>query len=236
MGKNESKIYVTLRKRLVKVKSLLILLEKFYFMPNRIFGFAFNIAWNLRELQAMRDKRYRDLKRKSKKSSEFNDLMASIELREKLAPEGRVIALLRAGKDLKLSLALVKVIEWVDLLGRGFTERDIWSLDESMALRIGNQLLELERITHGWPESQEFKTFEDWSKSLIKHGTALVKYGRKDFENEKLLDIALKLKNAGEEDEYLEIIERIHLQEHVAMEDTKLAYIFIAENFKALWD
>jgi len=205
-------------------------------MPNRIFDLLFNIAWGARELKALKVKRYREANKKYKKSMEFNDLMYAFELREKIAPEDKFIIFFRRGKELKFSNILNKVVEIEDKIGRGFTERDVWNLDESMALRLGAQLLELEKITHSYPESKEYECLEDWRKVLRTHGRSLLKYGTKEEDNQKLLEIAVKLRNAGEEEEYQEIIDRLHNQEHVILEDVRSAYIFISENFSALWD
>lgn len=220
----------------LRVRSFFLTLERFYFMPNRIFDLLFNIAWGARELKALKDKRYRKANKKYKKSKEFNDLMYAFELREKIAPEDKFIIIFRKGRELKFSNLLNKLVEIEDKLGRGFTERDLWNLDESMALRLGTQLLEFEKITHSYPESKEFQSLEDWRKVLRTHGRALLKYGMKEEDNHKLLEIAVKLRNAGEEDEYQEIIDRLHNLEHVMLEDVKAAYLFLGENFSALWD
>ncbi len=229
-------IYLKLRGFLIKQREGFLLLERLYFMPNMVFGFLFNIAWGVCELKAMRYKSYRLAKKKSKKSMLLTDLISTSDLRERLAPEGIFIVLFRKGSELKFSNTLSKVIEWVDLLGRGYTDKDIWNLSESLALKTGQQLLELERVSHGWPESSEFKTFEDWSNALTTHGNALIRYGSGEEDNSRLLAIAEKLKNAGEEEEYQEIIKRIENQDLLIQEDARLAYLFISNNFALLWD
>lgn len=229
-------MYLKVRGFLVRQREGFLLLERLYFMPNKVFGFLFNIAWGVRELKALRDKSYRVASKKSKKSMLFNDYMLASELRDRLAPEGILIEFFRKGMELKFSNALSKVIDWVDLLGRGYTDKDVWNLNDSLALKTGEQLLELEKVSHGWPESEEFKTFQEWSKALKIHGNALVRYGSGEIDNSKLLAIAEKLKKAGEEEEYQEIINRIEKQELLLLEEVRLAYLFISNNFAALWD
>ncbi len=229
-------MYLKLRGFLIKQREGFLLLERLYFMPNRVFGFLFNIAWAILEVRALRNRSYREAKKKSKKSMVFSDFILASELRESLAPEGKLIVFFRNGIELKFSILLNKLLELLDLIGRGYTDKDIWNLNESLALKTGQQLLELERVSHGWPESAEFKTFEDWSKALTTHGNALIKYGSGEVDNSRLLSIADKLKKAGEEEEYQEIIKRIEKQDHLILEDARLAYLFISNNFALLWD
>lgn len=229
-------MYLKVRSFLVKQREGFLLLERLYFMPNRVFGFLFNIAWGILEVKALRNRSYREAKKKSKKSMMFNDLMLASELRESLVPEGKLIVFFRNGMELKFSNLLNKLLELLDLIGRGYTDKDIWNLNESLALKTGEQLLELERVSHGWPESEEFKTFQDWSKALKIHGNALVRYGSGEIDNSKLLAIAEKLKKAGEEEEYQDIINRIEKQELLMHEEVRLAYLFISNHYASLWD
>lgn len=229
-------MYLRVRSFLVKQREDFLSLERLYFMPNRVFGFLFNIAWGILEVKALRNRSYREAKKKSKKSMMFSDFILASELRESLAPEGKLIVFFRNGMELKFSNLLNKLLELLDLIGRGYTDKDIWNLNESLALKTGEQLLELERVSHGWPESEEFKTFQDWSKALKIHGNALVRYGSGEIDNSKLLAIAEKLKKAGEEEEYQEIINRIEKQELLLLEEVRLAYLFISKNFASLWD
>lgn len=61
-------------------------------------------------------------------------------------------------------------------LTRGWDDRATWSLDDHLCQTLGAQLIHLADTSHGWPESEEFPTFEIYAEALKKHGNALTKY------------------------------------------------------------
>ena len=70
---------------------------------------------------------------------------------------------------------------------RGWDDRSLWSLDWYICHTLGAQLTELAATTHGWPQSDEYPTFEDWQAALRTHGSALTEAANtdisEDFEN-----------------------------------------------------
>ncbi len=53
-----------------------------------------------------------------------------------------------------------------------------------LARWLGAQLLSLAAEAHGWPESAEFRTFEDWVHALRTNGEALLAYAADDADGQ----------------------------------------------------
>lgn len=51
---------------------------------------------------------------------------------------------------------------------RGFSDAETWSLDYSFAKFILPRLVRLKEVKRGWPDCDEFPTFEDWNVALDK--------------------------------------------------------------------
>lgn len=62
---------------------------------------------------------------------------------------------------------------------RGWDETATWSLDTHLGRTLGSQLIALAEVSHGWPQSDEFPEYEDWTAALRAHGATLIEYGRK---------------------------------------------------------
>lgn len=49
---------------------------------------------------------------------------------------------------------------------KGYCDKDIWNLDDTILEYLGQTLLSLSQVTHGYPGNEEFNTFEKWQKYL----------------------------------------------------------------------
>ena len=154
--------------------------------------------------------------------------MALFDLRQEYYPDTLWEDFLRLILKAKLGSLGNALLNTLDRFFKGWDQSEIWNLDQSMAHRIGKQLLELAEQSHGWPESVEFPTPESWVKALQLHGNQLIAYAasdtlvepsqdniRGDFElpNEDLQNIEKALKLGAKE-----------------------AYTFIANHHQSLWD
>lgn len=97
-------------------------------------------------------------------------------------------------------------------LTRGWDDRATWSLDDHLCKTLGEQMLHLAETTHGWPQSEEFPTFEDFQAALRVHGTALVTYSKRWDE---MLDNDVEEKVRG---------------------DAQTALRWVADHLGTLWD
>lgn len=59
---------------------------------------------------------------------------------------------------------------------RGWDDRSLWSLDTHLARTLAEQLDALAEEAHGWPQGDEFPTFEDWQKALRENAARLHAY------------------------------------------------------------
>lgn len=66
----------------------------------------------------------------------------------------------------------------------GWAPRDTWSGDLYICRVVGEMLLHLAENGHGWPESEEFPTYEDWASALRRNGDLLVQYASDPVEME----------------------------------------------------
>jgi hypothetical protein len=91
-----------------------------------------------------------------------------------------------AGRRLATESARDVLFAW-QRLTRGWDDRSLWSLDWYVCRTLGAQLTQLADTTHGWPQSDEYPTFEDWQAALRTHGSALTEAANTDitegFEN-----------------------------------------------------
>lgn len=63
---------------------------------------------------------------------------------------------------------------------RGWDDRALWSLDTHLTLTLGQQLLRMADIAHGWPCTDEFPEFTDWTNALRTNGDALIAYAQRE--------------------------------------------------------
>lgn len=59
---------------------------------------------------------------------------------------------------------------------RGWGPEDVWNLDEYVCWTLAGMLEHLAATDHGWPQSEEFPTPEDWDAVLRTHAAGLAAY------------------------------------------------------------
>lgn len=109
-------------------------------------------------------------------------------IEDAVSPTPRLRRYLRGvvGRRLVTESARDVLFAW-QRLTRGWDDRSLWSLDHYVCRTLGAQLTQLAETTHGWPQSDEYPTFEDWQTALRVHGAALTEAANTDitddFEN-----------------------------------------------------
>lgn len=103
---------------------------------------------------------------------------------------------------------------------RGWDHTALWSLDDHLSKTLGAQLIALADIAHGWPQSDEYPTYEDWVAALRDNGNALLAYGDH-------WDVCLIPGITSEE---------IRAKEDELRDNAKKALHWVADNLGALWD
>lgn len=63
---------------------------------------------------------------------------------------------------------------------RGWDDRSVWSLDSHLAKTLGQQLVRMSEIAHGYPG--ESYPYDRWTADLKRHGEALLTYHRVQFD------------------------------------------------------
>lgn len=76
---------------------------------------------------------------------------------------------------------MARLVATVPRARRGWSPRDTWSADIYICRVVGEMLLHLADHDHGWPGTDEFPTYEDWTSALRFHGDRLVRYGEDPF-------------------------------------------------------
>ena len=184
-----------------------------------------------------RNSEYARLNKISKmRVNEFQPFSDLLDLYHRLAPEGRVHEILRRVSKVRLTLITKFILDTLDLIFKGYKESQLWDLDFDIADRIGRQLIELSEIAHGWPDSDEFKTFAEWKNALREHGMNLVRYAQRDEELMPMYLLAQELRKRNQNTEA-----KIKEREHDALERSihkgaKTALSFIAKHHGNLWD
>lgn len=74
--------------------------------------------------------------------------------------------------------AIPREVRWAwQRVFRGWDDFSTWSLDVHLSRTLGQQLVMMADIAHGWPDGEEWDyTFETWTADLRRHGEALQLY------------------------------------------------------------
>lgn len=146
------------------------------------------------------------------------DLQA--EIRNDVAPTPWWFGIARFFRNSPVKSGLGKVRMASQRVSRGWDDRSLWSLDDSLCKTLGAQLTALADTTHGWPGGDKYPEFEDWTAALRKHGAALSAYSdRWDIETDDSLTIEARRKKSDK-----------------IVADAKRALRWVAENLQGLWD
>lgn len=93
---------------------------------------------------------------------------------------------------------------------RGWDDRAVWSLDSHLTRVLGQQLIVMSEIAHGYPGEEIGWTYERWVGELHQHGEALLAYSTQ-FEHD------------------MDDWERLYVPAREAL-------LWVAENLSMLWD
>jgi hypothetical protein len=135
------------------------------------------------------------------------------DIRESCQRYPRLTNLLYATGRFSFSSKLRAIKYGYQRLFRGWDDTTIWSLDTRFCKTLGEQLIELARVSHGWPDTL-YDTPEEWVSELTINGGYLLAYGRGDDEIEDL----------SEEGESRNLL------------NAKSALIWVSAHLPALWD
>lgn len=147
----------------------------------------------------------------------LEELDEQTQIRDSLTSPPKLLPLYRYLKSYPINSFTAEIIHAYQRLTRSWDDTATWSLDYHLCLTLGNQLKHLADTTHGWPQSEQYPTFEDWQQALYKNSKALLQYANKD-------DILLI------DDKYdRKVEEKIIIQAQAAL-------YWVAQNLPALWD
>lgn len=65
-------------------------------------------------------------------------------------------------------------------LRRGWSPRDVWSVDAALCRLLGEMLAQLAAVSHGWPKSEDYPTYESWTSALNSKSADLLAYDPDD--------------------------------------------------------
>lgn len=165
--------------------------------------------------RAMADPVYAGIqeRRNEERMVSLDDFMAIMSIREALDEQPWWERPARAMANRPITRAVRRTGFTYQKARRGWSDDELWSLDRSLARRLGAQLTALASTTHGWPQSEKYPTFEDWQIALRTAGTALTAYA-----------------------ESLEFHDLDPSEEDFLAEQAADALRWVADNFTALWD
>jgi hypothetical protein len=186
-----------------------------------------SLRW--RQLNAQRETGFR----------EMGDLFEMFEIEKRLTPDPFYLDTLRKLQH-ATAYRLVRTVKgYRDLIVRGWRDSDVWNLGDTNIERLGEQLLYLADIAHGWPGTEEFPTFEDWEEALRFHGTVMATLTEdRSIDREHALHAWSELhRGAGRESEATKAawdeMHRVEDDEHQLIEDS---LIWFAKHYRQLWD
>ena len=142
------------------------------------------------------------------------------DIREDVAPTPWWFGIARFFRNRPIASGLGSVRLASQRVTRGWDDRSLWSLDDSLCKTLGAQLTALADTTHGWPGGDKYPEYEDWTAALRKHGAALTAYPTRW---ELDLDDSLTPEVRNKKNDKI-------------VADAKRAFRFVAENLQSLWD
>lgn len=110
-------------------------------------------------------------------------------------------------------------------LSRGWDDSATWSLDIYLARGLSQQLEHLAATTHGWPQSDEYPTFEAWADALQMNAARLRTYAENAF----------AVPSEGEPGTEAPYGAWLRESQH-RYEEAQLAIRWVADNLGSLWD
>lgn len=128
---------------------------------------------------------------------------------------------------------------------RGYSDWDLWDLDQFYVKLFKDSLWALSEITHGWPANNDFPEFEDWT-NYLKDISRLFDMSREEYIYENKLnpyydeymstlkaDDFLNSPHSEIRDKYFEEQERLDIKR---IEYRNEAFEKMLKYFDALWD
>ena len=151
-------------------------------------------------------------------------------------PDPRWLPLARRAQDWRAASVLGATANAAQRTTRGWADSDTYSLDTHLCRVLGGMLKHLADNAHGWPDGDEFPTFEDWVNALRTNAAALLAYAA--GEDEELLSSWYELSTTrGSDPAAIEAARRAmdddDAARHVA---AQTALHWVADNLGRLWD
>lgn len=157
----------------------------------------------------------------SEKGLDFNAWAYQDAVRERMTAHPKLERLIRLGLRRNFTDLLTAAQSVQQRARRGWDDTSVWNLSHALPKTLGTQLLALAEEAHGWPESEDFPTFEDWTAALRANGTALLAYGTVDKE----LD-AMPIHD----------LDAINAREAQRLAEAQAALHWVADHLPSLWD
>lgn len=120
---------------------------------------------------------------------------------------------------------------------RGFSDVDVWNLDGFLLKLIPDAIKRLAEISHGWPQSEKFPTFESWEKFLkdlssdFRRAQSLIYFEDSDESYELLKKCNSGIKSF--EEDYVPTIEE---KRECGTKLLKDCFNRLSDNITDLWD
>lgn len=119
----------------------------------------------------------------------------------------------------------------------GYDRRSTWDLGHHLATTFANQLDTLADNAHGWPESDEFPTFEDWTAALRATAANLRRYnGSTELETATDTWIALSSDPGALPAEREAAMQKVADIEAADLAAAQAALRWVADHLAQLWD
>lgn len=134
---------------------------------------------------------------------------------------------------------LVGRVRWsVQRARRGWSDRDAWGVDRHLARVASEMLAHLAEHTHGWPGTDEFPTFEEWTAALRHHSAVLALYVHDNGAHAEAQEAWFELSKdwAADPTDTEAAAVRMRQLEEEQYDAAVASMHWIAEQFGGLWD
>ena len=159
------------------------------------------------------------------------------EIERRITPDPWWLPTARRVANAQPSRRLRRVRHAAQRLRRGWDDTSTYDLAGSLTTRLADQLEHLAESTHGWPDSEEYPTFESWQAEL-RHQARQLRRWSGTVEQEKALERwhALAIEGEGDPDVTQQAWEELQRIEAADAEAASAAMHWIAANLGKLWD
>ena len=225
-------------------------LDELPFLPHNLADRAMGRFFDRRRVRAQEDPTWTEIEKRRVIAGSTSKLVLSEErgltmkdwlyqndIAVSLTPDPRWLPFARKVRHWTPSRVVAETTHQVQRFRRGFSDADTWDLATFIPEQIAACLDVMADNAHGWPESEEFPTFDDWVAALRSTATSLRRAGADPLVNEATRAWHDANRDPNVDPELTEELFRRSRDVEAARDDeVDAAFLWVVEHRQSLWN